>query len=85
MINVKKDLENWLVNYITDTIHQLEAENSEAFNKWAKNFEREEAEFVVSMEFGVDWGYEERKEISEEEAAEYASSLIQTILDNWYL
>lgn len=85
MINVKKDLENWLVNYITDTIHQLEAENSEAFNKWAKNFEREEAEFVVSMEFGVDWGYEERKEISEEEVAEYASSLIQTILDNWYL
>lgn len=85
MINVKKDLEKWLVDYITDTIHQLEAEDSEAFNRWAKNFEREEAEFLVSMEFGVDWEDEDRSEISEEEAAEYAGSLIQTILDNWYL
>lgn len=37
------------------------------------------------MEFTNDWGYEERKEISEDEAIEYAHSLIQRILNSWYL
>ena len=85
MIKIKTELQEWLVDYITNTIHGLEAENSEDFNKWAKSFEREEADFVVNMEFGNDWGYDKRDEITEKEAAEYAQALMQTILDNWYL
>ena len=50
-INIKKELENWLVDYLTDTVHNLEAKDSDEFNKWAKSFEREEAAFVVGMEF----------------------------------
>lgn len=85
MIKIKTELQEWLVDYITDTIHGLEADNSEDFNKWAKSFEREEADFVVNMEFGNDWGYDKREEITEKEAVEYAQALMQTILDNWYL
>lgn len=85
MIKIKTELQEWLVDYITNTIHGLEAENSEDFNKWAKSFEREEADFVVNMEFGNDWGYDKRDEITEKEASEYAQALMQTILDNWYL
>ena len=85
MIKIKTELQDWLVDNITNAIHGLEAENSDEFNKWAKSFEREEASFVVNMEFGNDWGYDEREEVSEKEAAEYAQSLMQKILDNWYL
>lgn len=85
MIKIKTELQEWLVDYITNTIHGLEAENSEDFNKWAKSFERDEADFVVNMEFGNDWGYDKREEITEKEATEYAQALMQTILDNWYL
>ena len=84
MINIKQDLEKWLVDHITDTIHGLKAEDSGDFNKWAKNFEHSEAEFVVSMEFGNDWEYDRRDEVSEEEASEYADALMKRILDNWY-
>ena len=52
---------------------------------WAKNFQKEEAEFVVNMEFGSDWVYDERKEIPLKEAKEYASALMKKILENWYL
>ena len=83
-INIKKELENWLVDYLTDTVPNLEAKDSDEFNKWAKSFEREEAAFVVGMEFVNDWGYDKRTEISEEEAEEYAQTLLKTILDNWY-
>ena len=84
-IKIKSELENWLIDKITSTIHGLEAENSDDFNTWAKGFKREEAEFLVNMEFGNDWGYDPREEISEEEAINYAQSLLQTILDNWQL
>lgn len=83
-IKIKTELEDWLIDNITNTIHGLEAENADEFNNWAKAFEREEAEFVVNMEFGNDWGYDTRDEITEEEAVEYAQSLLKTILDNWY-
>lgn len=85
LINIKKDLREWLVEYITNTIHALTAENSDEFNKWAKSFEKEEAEFVVDMEFINDWGYDEREIVPEEEATKYAQLLLQRILDNWYL
>ncbi len=83
-IKIKKELENWLVDYLTNTVHNLEAEDSDEFNNWAKAFKREEAAFVVGMEFVNDWGYDERTEITEEEAEEYAQSLLKIILDNWY-
>ena len=38
-----------------------------------------------SAEFINDWGYDERDEITQTEAQEYAQILIQRILDNWYL
>ena len=83
-IKIKNELESWLVDYLTNTVHNLEAEGSSEFNKWAKSFEREEAAFVVGMEFVNDWGYDKRTEINEEEAEEYAQSLLKVILDNWY-
>ena len=83
-INIKNELETWLVDYITDTVHNLEAENSTEFNKWAKSFEKDEASFVVGMEFINDWGYDERTEIDESEAEKYAQTLLKVILDNWY-
>lgn len=39
-IKIKNELENWLVDYLTNTVHNLEAEGSPEFNKWAKSFER---------------------------------------------
>lgn len=84
-INIKKNLREWLVEYITNAIHGLLTEDSIEFNKWAKAFKKEEAEFVVDMEFINDWGYDERENIPEEEAIEYAQILLQKILNNWYL
>lgn len=85
MININNELENWLIDYITDFVHnaKVEGETIPEFEKWAKSFEREEAAFVVGMEFTNDWGYDERKEVSEEEAETYAHSLLQVIFDNW--
>ena len=83
-IKIKNELENWLVDYLTNTVHNLEAEDSPEFNKWAKSFEREEADFVVGMNFCNDWGYEKRVEVTEEEAEKYAQTLLKVILDNWY-
>ena len=85
MINIKKDLENWLVDYLTDTVRNLEVKDLADFNDWAKSFERDEAAFVVGMEFVNDWGYDERTEISEEEAEEYAQTLLKKILETWYM
>lgn len=79
------ELEKWLVECITTTIHDLKVEGNDEFNKWAKNFKQEEAEFVVNMEFGAEWGYEEREAISAEEAYKYAMALTQKIVDVWYL
>ncbi len=85
MIKIETELNDWLVTYITDTINNLEANEPVGFNEWAKSFKKEEAQFVVNMEFTNDWGYEKREEITEEEATEYAHSLIQRIVNNWYL
>ena len=32
-IKIKNELENWLVDYLTNTVHNLEAEGSSEFNK----------------------------------------------------
>ncbi len=84
-IRIKTELKDWLIDNITNTIHDLEIENSENFNKWAKTFKKENAELVVNMEFINDWGYDEREYITEKEASEYSQILMQRIIDNWYL
>lgn len=84
-IKIKSELEHWLVNYITSSIHGMHAEDSEEFNKWAKSFREEEASFVVRAEFFNDWGYDKRDEVTQEEAKEYAHALILRILDSWHL
>ncbi len=78
-------LREWLIDYITDTIHGMKAENSPEFDLWAASFKREEAEFVVNMEYLVECGDELREEISEDEAREYATPFLRKILDSWYL
>ena len=84
-IRIKTELKDWLIDNITNTIHDLEIENSENFNKWAKTFKKENAELVVNMEFINDWGYDEREYITEKEASEYSQILMQRIIENWYL
>ena len=84
-IRIKTELKDWLIDNITNTIHELEIENSENFNKWAKTFKKENTELVVNMEFINDWGYDEREYITEKEASEYSQILMQRIIDNWYL
>ncbi len=84
-IKIKSELEHWLVKYITNSIHGMQTEDSDEFNKWAKSFREEEASFVVRAEFANDWGYDERDEVTQEEAKKYAYALIQRILDSWYL
>ena len=79
------ELSNWLVTYITDFIHGAQAENAPEFLKWAKFFKREEAESIVKAEFVHDWGYDERSEISEEEAILYARALLERILSSWFM
>jgi len=37
-INIKNELETWLIDYITNTIHGLRGEDFDDFNKWAKSF-----------------------------------------------
>ena len=78
-------LREWLIDYITETIHSLKADGSPEFDKWAASFKRDEAEFVVNMEYIVECGDELREEISEDEAREYAEPFLRKILDNWYL
>ena len=58
-------LREWLIDYITDTIHGMKAENSPEFDLWAASFKREEAEFVVNMEYLVECGDELREEMKE--------------------
>ena len=79
------EVSNWLVTYITDFIHGAQAENAPEFLKWAKSFKRAEAESIVKAEFVNDWGYDERSEISEEEAILYARALLERILSSWFM
>ena len=73
-------LKYWLIDYITSQIRSLKIKedwiSKEEFNKWAKSFKREEAAFVVNMEYMVDWGNESRSSIPIEEAKVYAGTLI---------
>ena len=78
-------LKQWLVNYIVDEIHAMKSEESEEFNEWATNYKRESAEVVVDAEYIVDWGYEKREEVPVEEAERWGNSLIERILQTWYL
>lgn len=84
-IKIQEELNQWLVEYITSSIHSMEAEDSEEFNQWAKSYPREAVQMIVDAECMNDWGYEERSEISEEEAARYAGVLIQRIVSSWHL
>lgn len=84
MINIKTELQEWVVDYIVDTIHSLTSD-SEEFNAWAKSFERDEAELVVNMKFNVDFGYDERESITDEEAQAYADKLLTIIINAWYM
>lgn len=83
MININNDLAKWLTDWLTNEVHNTKSENSPEFNNWAQSFKRDEASFVVSMEFCNDWGYDKRTEITEEEAEKYAKKLLQVILNNW--
>lgn len=85
MINIKNELEEWLINYITDEINSLEVEDNQEFNNWAKAYPKEATSTIVKMEFSNDWGYDEREAITEDEASNYAHLLIQRIVDSWYL
>ena len=82
-------LRYWLIEHITSYIHSLKVKDDwvskDEFNKWAKTFKREEAAFVVNMEYMVDWGNETRSLIPIEEVEKYAQSLIQKIIDKWYM
>lgn len=79
-----KRLKYWLIDYITNTIHDLKTDN-DSFNNWAKNFKREEAAFVVNMEYSAEYGYDERLSIPIEEVKEFADILIKSITDRWYI
>ena len=86
--SIKKDkLRYWLTDYLTDSVHGLRMGKKEkpsvAFNSWAKHFKREEASFLVEMEYW-EWEEDERTEIPLEEVVKYADSLLQTIVNNWY-
>jgi hypothetical protein len=83
MINIENELATWVIDYITNSVHNSEAENSPEFNKWAKSFERDEAAVLVNMEFGPYWGYDKRTEVTEKEAEQYAEKLLKIVFDNW--
>ena len=85
MIKIKTELKQWLVNFITNSIRSIESEDCTEFNSWVKAFKKEEASFVVDMEFINDWGYDERSEVPEEEAILYARALLERILSSWYM
>lgn len=82
-------LKYWLIDYITSQIRALKIKedwvSKDEFNKWAKSFKREEAVFIVNMEYTVDWGNESRTSIPIDEAKAYAQTLIQKITDKWYM
>lgn len=82
-------LKYWLIEHITKQIQSMKIKedriSKDEFNKWAKSFKREEATFVVNMEYSVDWGDEQRTSIPIEEAKAYAQILIQKIVDKWYV
>ena len=80
----KENLKNGLINHITDTIHNFKAENFPEFNLWASSFNKEEADFLVNMEYSNDWGYDTRTEIPLHEVEEYKKILLDRILKNWH-
>lgn len=88
-INIRKDLRNWFADYITNSIHEMTTEESPEFNKWAKSFKRDEAEFLVNMEFGeiiAEWcvGGNESEYMPETVAKDFAEGLIEKIIQVWY-
>lgn len=82
----KDDLEGWVADYVTNEIHNMKSDYEE-FNQWAKNFEKDEALFVAGMELAPYWGEDiiKRDEFQIEEVMDYASMIIQKILDVWYI
>ena len=44
-INIKNELNEWLVEYLTNTIHNLKVEDSDDFNKWAKTLNGKKPKF----------------------------------------
>ncbi len=86
MKTIKKSrLRFWLTAYITECIHSMRTSELPEFNKWAKSFDKKDANFVVNLEFINDWGYDERELIPLDEAANYANKLMQRIVNSWYL
>lgn len=85
MINIKDDLRDWTIKYILLNIKNFHSDGSSAFNEWIDNFDEELARIAVDLEFINDWGYDEREEVDEVEAMEYAESIMQSILGNWHL
>lgn len=84
---IKKDnLVDWVASRVTNEIHNMTSDN-ESFNKWAENFEKEEALFVADMELLPYWGEDiiKRNEFKNDEVKEYASMILNKILDAWYL
>lgn len=84
-INIKSELRDWLINYLTNTIHGMAQSDNAKFNEWAKSFKSTEAAVLVNMEFLNDWGLDEREEVNEEEAIKYAQTLLKEILNSWYI
>ncbi|MCQ2199844.1 MAG: hypothetical protein MJZ19_09035 [Paludibacteraceae bacterium] len=80
-----REYQSWLIDEVTEIVHNSYVEGNEEFNNWAKNFEREEAEFEVNMEFCVDYMEDDRTEIPMEEAKNYLYSHVKTIIKNWYI
>ena len=70
-----ENLKEWLVDYITKSIHE-----SRAKSVLAQNFDRKTAEIIVNSEFFNDFGYIDCEEISVEDAKNYAQSFIDRIL-----
>lgn len=84
----KNKLRYWLVDYITNNVHKCKMDKKEkeaaAFNSWAKNFKREEADFLVGMEFW-EWEQDPRTEIPLPEVVKYANEMFKIVLDKWNL
>lgn len=83
-INIDEELQEWLVNYLINAIHGLESDDLK-FNQWAKSYPRKAVDLIVCAEFDNDWGYGECREVTEEEAKQYAEALLQRIVNTWYL
>ena len=74
-----------MVEYLLESIHSCEIEDSHEFNEWAKLYSKEAAKAVISMEFVNDWGYDKRADIPVDDVKEYADALLQRIVYSWSL